>query len=134
MVDVRDNTIGLLRGRLAIWNAGQGQYRLQAILPLGSSLPAGAPVKIDDREPIRLSYKNWRFSAGCYAEAAAGEGLVSQMKSGSQIAYLGIDVSGKTLSIPLPLPGFAAAFDGPPMPVSKYKETWRKSQASSRTV
>ncbi len=48
------------------------------------------------------------------------------MKSGSQIAYLGIDVSGKTLSIPLPLPGFAAAFDGPPMPVSKYKEDVEK--------
>ncbi len=61
MVDVRDNAIGLLRGRLAIWNAGQGQYRLQAILPLGSSLPAGALVKIDDREPIRLSYKKCEF-------------------------------------------------------------------------
>ena len=48
------------------------------------------------------------------------------MKGGKQIAYLGIDVTGRALSIPLPLEGFAKAFEGQPVPVEKYNEDQRK--------
>ena len=52
--------------------------------------------------------------------------LVATMKTGKQIAYLGIDVTGRALSIPLPLEGFAKAIDGQPVPVDKYNEDQKK--------
>ncbi len=69
-VDVRDNVIGALRGKLALrQTAGQEKPQLLAMLPLGSSLPLGALVKIDDKEPIKLQYQACD-QAGCHAEAA----------------------------------------------------------------
>ncbi len=125
-VDVRDNATAILIGKIAIRQiAGQEKPQLLAMLPLGSALPPGALVKIDDKDPIKLVYTTCD-QAGCYAEAAIEPALVTQMKSGKQIAYLGIDVTGRALSIPLPLEGFAKAIDGAPVPVDKYNEDQRK--------
>jgi invasion protein IalB len=125
-VDVRDNATAILIGKLAVRQiAGQPKPQLLAMLPLGSHLPAGALVKIDDKEPIKLAYTTCD-NAGCYAEAAIEPAMVDQMKSGKQIAYLGIDVTGRALSIPLPLEGFGKAHDGAPVPVDKYNEDQRK--------
>jgi len=111
-VDVRDNVIGALRGKLAVrQTAGQEKPQLLAMLPLGSALPLGALVKIDDKEPIKLTYQTCD-QTGCYAEATVEPALVNTMKTGKQIAYLGIDVTGQALSVPLPLEGFAKAIDG----------------------
>jgi len=125
-VDVRDNATAILIGKLAVRQiAGQPKPQLLAMLPLGSALPPGALVKVDDKEPIKLVYTTCD-QAGCYAEAPIEPALVDQMKTGKQIAYLGIDVTGRALSIPLPLAGFAKAFDGPSMPLDKYNEDQRK--------
>lgn len=125
-VDVRDNVIGALRGKLAIrQTAGQEKPQLLAMLPLGSALPLGALVKIDDKEPIKLTYQACD-QAGCYAEAAVDPSLIATMKTGKQIAYLGIDVTGQALSIPLPLEGFAKAIDGQAIPMEKYTEDQKK--------
>ncbi len=68
-VDVRDNVIGV-RGKSAIrQTAGQEKPQLMAMLPLGEILPLEALVKIDDKEPIKLTYQSCD-QAGCYAEAA----------------------------------------------------------------
>ncbi len=125
-VDVRDNATAILIGKLAVRQIkGQDKPQLLAMLPLGSALQPGALVKIDDKEPIKLAYTTCD-QAGCYAEAAVEPALVSQMKTGKQIAYLGIDVTGRALSIPLPLDGFAKAIDGAPVPVEKYNDDQRK--------
>ncbi len=125
-VDVRDNATAILIGKLAVRQiAGQAQPQMLAMLPLGSALPPGALVKIDDKEPIKLAYTTCD-QAGCYAEAQIEPALIDQMKSGKQIAYLGIDVTGRALSIPLPLDGFAKAHDGAPVPVDKYNEDQKK--------
>jgi invasion protein IalB len=125
-VDVRDNATAILIGKLAVRQiAGQPKPQLLAMLPLGSALPPGALVRIDDKEPIKLAYTTCD-QAGCYAEAAIEPAMVDQMKSGKQIAYLGIDVTGRALSIPLPLEGFAKAHEGAPVPVDKYNEDQRK--------
>ena len=111
-VDVRDNATAILIGKIAVRQvAGQDKPQMLAMLPLGSALPPGALVKIDDKEPIKLQYTTCD-QAGCYAEANIEPTLIDQMKSGKQIAYLGIDVTGRALSIPLPLEGFAKAIEG----------------------
>jgi invasion protein IalB len=125
-VDVRDNATAILIGKIAVRQvAGQEKPQMLAMLPLGSALPPGALVKIDEKEPIKLQYTTCD-QAGCYAEANIEPALITQMKSGKQIAYLGIDVTGRALSIPLPLEGFAKAFEGQPVPVDKYNEDQRK--------
>ncbi len=125
-VDVRDNATAILIGKLAVRQvAGQDKPQLLAMLPLGSALPPGALVKVDDKEPVKLAYTTCD-QAGCYAEASIEPALVATMKTGKQIAYLGIDVTGRALSIPLPLEGFAKAIDGQPVPVEKYNEDQKK--------
>jgi invasion protein IalB len=126
-VDVRDNATAILVGKLAVRQvAGQPNPQLLVMLPpSGMSIQAGALVKLDDKEPVKLAYTTCD-KAGCYAEAVIEPALVDQMKSGKQIAYLGIDVTGRALSIPLPLEGFAKAHDGAPVPVDKYNEDQRK--------
>jgi invasion protein IalB len=125
-VDVRDNATAILIGKLAVRQvAGQDKPQLLAMLPLGSALPPGALVKVDDKEPVKLAYTTCD-QAGCYAEAQIEPALVATMKTGKQIAYLGIDVTGRALSIPLPLEGFAKAIDGQPVPVEKYNEDQKK--------
>jgi invasion protein IalB len=125
-VDVRDNATAILIGKLAVRQvAGQDKPQLLAMLPLGSALPPGALVKVDDKEPVKLAYTTCD-QAGCYAEAQIEPALVATMKTGKQIAYLGIDVTGRALSIPLPLEGFAKAIDGQPVPVDKYNEDQKK--------
>src|SRR5258706_719648 len=102
-VDVRDNATAILIGKIAVRQVqGQDKPQMLAMLPLGSALPPGALVKVDDKEPIKLAYTTCD-QAGCYAEATLELAIVDQMKSGKQIAYLGIDVTGRALSIPLPL-------------------------------
>ncbi len=125
-VDVRDNATAILIGKIAVRQVqGQDKPQMLAMLPLGSALPPGALVKIDDKEPIKLAYTTCD-QAGCYAEANIEPAMIDQMKTGKQIAYLGIDVTGRALSIPLPLEGFAKAIDGKPIPVEKYNEDQRK--------
>jgi len=125
-VDVRDNATAILVGKLAVRQiAGQPNPQLLAMLPGQVALKPGALVKIDDKEPVKLAYTNCD-QAGCYAEANIELATVDQMKSGKQIAYLGIDIAGRAFSIPLPLDGFAKAFDGAPVPLDKYNEDQRK--------
>jgi len=125
-VDVRDNATAILIGKLAIRQVkGQDKPQILAMLPLGSALQPGALVKIDDKEPIKLTYTTCD-QAGCYAEAVIEPAVLEQMKTGKQIAYLGIDVMGRALSIPLPLEGFGRALDGTPVPVEKYNEDQKK--------
>jgi invasion protein IalB len=125
-VDVRDQATALLIGKLLVRQiSGQPKPQLVVMLPLQSNLPAGALVKVDDKEPIKLAYTTCD-QIGCYAEAVIEPATVDQMKTGKQIAYLGMHVSGQAVSIPLPLEGFAKAIDGAPVPIEKYTEDQRK--------
>jgi hypothetical protein len=76
-------------------------------------------------EPVRLAYTTCD-RGGCYAEANIEPAMVNQLKSGKQVIFAGIDVTGRALNIPLPLEGFAKAIDGPPLPAEKYMEEQRK--------
>ncbi|MGA7327816.1 MAG: invasion associated locus B family protein [Rhodomicrobium sp.] len=124
--DVRDNTTLMLVGKLVIRQiAGQPKPQIMVMLPLQSALRAGALVKLDDKESIKLVYTVCD-RAGCYAESAIEPAMIDQMKSGKQIAFAGMDVTGRSLAIPLTLEGFAKAIDGPPMPMQTYVEQQRK--------
>jgi invasion protein IalB len=125
-VDVRDNKTAILIGRVSIrQRPGQTGYQLETLLPLNSALAPGALVKIDEREPVKLAYKRCD-AGGCYAYAAVGDPVITQMKSGKQITFLAVNKAGKAWKVPLPLAGFAEAFDGPPLPIDKYQIDQKK--------
>ncbi len=132
-VDVRDNATAILIGKIAVRQVqGQDKPQMLAMLPLGSLIPPGALVKVDDKEPIKLAYTTCD-QAGCYAEANIEPALINDMKAGKQVAYLGVDVTGRALSIPLPLEGFAKAIDGTPVALDKYTEDQKKIADVIRT-
>ena len=124
--EVRDNTTLMLVGKLVIRQiAGQPKPQIMVMLPLQSALRAGALVKLDDKESIKLVYTICD-RAGCYAESAIEPAMIDQMKSGKQIAFAGMDVTSRTLAIPITLEGFAKAIDGPPIPMQSYVEQQHK--------
>jgi invasion protein IalB len=125
-VDVRDTQTAILVSKIAIRQVqGQDKPQILAMLPLGAALPAGALVRIDEKEPIKLAYTTCD-QAGCYAEASVEPAVLEQIKTGKSIEYLGIDVSGRMPKFKLPLDGFAKAIDGQPMPVEKFTEEQRR--------
>jgi invasion protein IalB len=127
--DVRDNVTAMLVAKLVVRQiAGQPKPQLVVMLPLQSAIPPGALVKLDEMEPIRLAYTTCD-RAGCYAEGNIEPSMVDQMKSGKQVIFAGIHVSGRPMNVPLPLEGFAKAIDGPPIPPEKYMEDQRKLAA-----
>ena len=127
MADVRDNKTAVAIGRVAIRELpGQASYQLEVLLPPGSALPPGALVKIDGggnrlSSPIRAA-----MQAGVMLMRPSGNLVIMQMRSGKQIAYLSVDVRGKALNIPLPLAGFAEAFEGTPKALDKYRADEKK--------
>jgi invasion protein IalB len=132
-LDVRDSATAILVGKIVVRQVqGQDKPQLMAMLPLGASLPIGALVKIDEHDPIRLTYTSCD-RAGCYAEATIEPVTVDQMKSGKQITYRGLLASGGGLSIPLALDGFAKAIEGQPMPMDQYKEDQRRIADAIKT-
>ena len=125
LADVRDNKTAVLIGHVSVQQfPEQKGYQLEVLLPLGSALPPGALVKIDEGEPVKLAYKSCD-AGGCYARAAVGHAFI-QMRTGKKVAYLSIDVKGKALNIPLPLDRFAESFDAPEIPVEEYKADQKK--------
>jgi invasion protein IalB len=124
--DVRDKTTALLVGKVAVRQVeGSNKPQVLAMLPLGSVLPAGALIKVDEGEPIKLAYTHCHME-GCVAESTVEAAVVDQMKKGKLVGYFGKDLSGRTLSVPIPLEGFAKAHDGAAIPIEKYNEDQKK--------
>jgi invasion protein IalB len=124
--DIRDNVTAMLVAKLVVRQiAGQTNPQILVMLPLQSALPPGALVKLDEKEPLRLPYTACD-QGGCYAETNIEPAMLDQMKTGKQISFAGMDVTGRTLNVPLPLEGFAKAIDGAPLPPEKYIEEQRK--------
>jgi invasion protein IalB len=79
-------------------------------LPLGLNLPGGAKLQVDDGHPTDLQIQTCE-SRGCYAGTPAGPDLLAALKSGKQLKISFQNLSKETITIPLPLADFAAAYD-----------------------
>jgi invasion protein IalB len=125
-VDLRDPQTAMLVSKIAIRQvAGQDKPTILAMLPLGEVIPAGAFVRVDEKEPIRLAYTTCDIG-GCYAEAPVEPAMVDQIKAGKNIEYLGLTVTGQKPQFRVPLEGFAKAIDGQPMPIEKFTEEQKR--------
>ena len=79
-------------------------------LPLGLNLQAGAKFQVDDGKTIDLQMQTCE-NRGCYASAAITPDLLSALKSGKQLKVLFQDLAKETITVPMPLNDFAAAYD-----------------------
>ena len=79
-------------------------------LPLGINLPAGAKVQVDDGKVVDLQIQTCE-QRGCYANTPITPDLLAAMRSGKQFKVSFQNLAKETITIPMPLADFAAAYD-----------------------
>lgn len=79
-------------------------------LPLGLSLPAGARLQVDDGKLLDMKIETCE-NRGCYASAPVAPDMLAALKSGKQLKISFQNLGKETITIPMPLTDFAAAYD-----------------------
>jgi invasion protein IalB len=79
-------------------------------LPLGLDLPAGAKLQVDDGKSIDLQIQTCE-NRGCYASTPIAPDVLTALRSGKQLKVSFQNLGKETISIPIPLADFAAAYD-----------------------
>jgi invasion protein IalB len=79
-------------------------------LPLGLNIPNGAKLQVDDGKAVDLQVQTCE-ARGCYAGTTIAPDLLAAMKSGKQLKISFQNLNKETLTVPLPLADFAAAYE-----------------------
>ena len=79
-------------------------------LPLGMNLAAGAKMQVDDGNTTELQIQTCD-NRGCYANTPIAPEMLAALKSGKQMKVSFQTMVKDTVTIPLPLNDFAAAYD-----------------------
>jgi invasion protein IalB len=79
-------------------------------LPLGLNLPVGAKLQVDDGKAIDLQIQTCE-NRGCYASTPITPELLAALESGKQLKVSFQNLAKETITIPMPLADFAAAYD-----------------------
>ncbi len=79
-------------------------------LPLGLNLPGGAKLQVDDGKTTDLQIQTCE-ARGCYASTPIAPELLAVLKSGTQLKVSFQNLAKETITIPMPLADFAAAYD-----------------------
>jgi invasion protein IalB len=79
-------------------------------LPLGLNLPGGAKLQVDEGATTDMQIQTCE-ARGCYAGTTIAPELLAAMKSGKQLKISFQNLNKETLTVPLPLADFAAAYD-----------------------
>lgn len=127
---------------------GQDKQSLMVMVPLGMAIPAGVRAavytpdqwakaakneKVDDKDlkPFNLKY-SLCHPAGCTAEVDAPPELVDSLKKGGGLMILAMNAATQPIGFPVPLDGFTAAYDGPPVDNKAYAEARGQLMAQIR--
>ena len=79
-------------------------------LPLGLNLPAGARLQVDDGKVVEMQIQTCE-NRGCYASTPIAPDQLAALKSGKQLKVSFQNLGNETITIPMPLADFAAAYD-----------------------
>ena len=79
-------------------------------LPLGLHLPGGARLQVDDGKTTDLQIQTCE-NRGCYAGSPIAPELLAALRSGKQLKVSFQNLGKETITIPMPLTDFAAAYD-----------------------
>ena len=106
---------------------GDEKQQLLVKVPTAYALvmPAGVELKIDEQQPIQLQYTIC-FPTSCQVQLELTKELFDQMRKGKQMVVAAMNIQQKTMGFPVPLTGFAKAYDGAPVDSVKYEESRRQ--------
>ena len=79
-------------------------------LPLGLNLPGGAKLQVDDGKPLDLQIQTCE-NRGCYASTPVAPDMLATLRSGKELKISFQNLGKETITIPMPLTDFAAAYD-----------------------
>jgi invasion protein IalB len=79
-------------------------------LPLGLNLQAGAKFQVDDGKSANLPIQTCE-NRGCYASVPISPETLNALRSGKQLKISFQDLGKETITIPLSLNDFSAAYD-----------------------
>jgi invasion protein IalB len=79
-------------------------------LPLGLNLPAGAKFQVDDGKTSELQIQTCE-ARGCYANLQISPDVLATLKSGKQLKVSFQNMAKETITIPMPLADFSAAYE-----------------------
>jgi invasion protein IalB len=123
----RIDTGMLVIGAVLIEPEGSQGKVLRITVPLGMQLPQGTRVIVDQGQPMNAPYMVC-FPNGCMADYEASSELIGKLKKGQSMVVQGINGQGQAVSLPLPLPDFAKAYDGAPTDPKVVEERQKKLQ------
>jgi invasion protein IalB len=79
-------------------------------LPLGLNLPAGAKIGVDDGKPVDLQIQTCE-NRGCYTSTPIAPDMLAALRSGKELKVSFQNLAKETITIPMPLSEFVAAYD-----------------------
>jgi invasion protein IalB len=107
----------------------EGEDKLQLLVRVPTAyalvMPPGVQLKIDEGQPIQLQYAIC-FPTSCQVQLELTNELLEQMRKGKQMVVAAMNIQQKTMGFPVPLTGFAKAYEGPPVDSVKYEESRRQ--------
>ncbi len=106
---------------------GEDKQQLLVRVPTAYALviPAGVQIKIDDNQPLQLQY-TLCFPTSCQVQVELTKEMFDSMRKGKQMVVAAMNIQQKTMGFPVPLTGFAKAYDGAPVDNAKYEELRRQ--------
>jgi hypothetical protein len=115
-----------------IWFANFGVLQIKPegrtfavlLMSLGSALPPDpGRIWLDGAVAAKVEQaKDYCNEFGCFGWVEIPHATLDRMKAAREISYVGIDVLGRELAVPLPCCDFAAVFDGAPLPIEAQDE------------
>ena len=75
-----------------------------------SNLPVGAKLQVDEGKVVDLQIQTCE-NRGCYASTPIAPDMLAALKAGKQLKVSFQNLQKETITIPLPLADFAAAYD-----------------------
>ena len=114
-------------GALIIEQEGTPSKVLRITVPLGMLVQPGTRVIVDQGQPMTAPY-SMCFPTGCVAEYEASQELIGKFKKGQSMVVQAINGDGSPITLTMPLPDFAKAYDGPPTDVKVIEDRQKKLQ------
>jgi invasion protein IalB len=97
----------------------------QVTVPSGRMVPPGIGVQIDGGQTRKLEYTIC-LPDRCIGEIPLTDELVNSFKKGQQLTMTSVNFQNQANPMQVPLTGFTAAFDGPPMKQSDVEDRQRQ--------
>lgn len=102
--------------------------RFIVTVPIGLFIPAGAQARVDEDEPVRLTFV-YCLVQGCVATLLKNDAhkpFLDKLQKGGKLTVMASTLQGQPYVSGIPLDGFTKAMQGKPMDVKAYQARAKK--------